>query len=202
MVDEVTSEPAKKPAPPSLSLVQDYVNTTKLLYGQEGLARPDSLGRWLASRGLLDRGDAVSPADFRLAIDLRESLRTLMLANTTGCPDAWAAEVFNRTLEDADLRVHLGADSQPALEPNASGVCRALGVIAATALRAMIDGSWQRLKACANTDCQWCFYDRSPSGSGTWCEMAVCGSRAKMRAYRQRRRGSTDARHRHDRGSL
>ncbi|MFE7121750.1 CGNR zinc finger domain-containing protein, partial [Streptomyces sp. NPDC057654] len=32
--------------------------------------------------------------------------------------------------------------------------------------------------------CQWVFYDRSPAGRGRWCSMAVCGSRAKMRAYR------------------
>ncbi|HEX9030508.1 MAG TPA: CGNR zinc finger domain-containing protein [Streptosporangiaceae bacterium] len=35
-------------------------------------------------------------------------------------------------------------------------------------------------------DCHWAFYDRSPTSSGCWCSMAVCGSRAKSRAYRRR----------------
>ncbi|MEU6854644.1 CGNR zinc finger domain-containing protein, partial [Actinacidiphila alni] len=29
---------------------------------------------------------------------------------------------------------------------------------------------------------------RSPSGRSRWCTMAICGSRAKMRAYRSRTR--------------
>jgi predicted RNA-binding Zn ribbon-like protein len=52
---------------------------------------------------------------------------------------------------------------------------------------AMIDGTWVRLKACLDPDCGWAFYDRSRNRSGHWCEMAVCGSRHKVRAYRARR---------------
>lgn len=191
MADEARSEVAKKPAPPPLALAQDFVNTTKLLYRQEGLASPDLLRRWLSGRRLLERDDALTVDDLRDAIDLRESLRGLMLANTTRRPNAAAIEAFNRIVGDADLRVHLDADAKPAIEPCTNGARRGFGTIASTALLAMIDGSWERLKACANADCQWSFYDRSPSGSGTWCEMEVCGSRAKMRAYRQRR-GAVD----------
>ncbi|MCP9490509.1 MAG: CGNR zinc finger domain-containing protein [Solirubrobacteraceae bacterium MAG38_C4-C5] len=187
MADEARYEVAKKPAPPPLALVQDYVNTTKLLYRQERLASPDLLRRWLSARRLLERDHALTVDDLRDAVDLRESLRGLMLANTTGRPNAQAVEVFNRIVGDAGLRAHLGPDARPAIEPCTSGARGGFGMIASTVLLAMIDGSWQRLKACANADCQWSFYDRSPSGSGTWCEMAVCGSRAKMRAYRQRR---------------
>lgn len=183
-------EPANKPAPQPLALVQDYVNTTKLLYSNEGLDSPELLGRWLTDHGLLERGLALTDDDLREAIEMREALRALMLANITGVTNAWAVETSNRALEDAELRLFLGADARPAVESLADGVPRALGVIASTALLAMIDGSWQRLKACANADCRWSFYDRSPSGSGSWCEMAVCGSRAKMRAYRQRRRST------------
>jgi len=184
---EPTPEAAKKPAPPGLALVQDYVNTTKRLYGQEGLTSPYRLRRWLIGHRLLERNDGVTTDDLRDAIDLREALRGLMLTNTIGGPNAGAVEMFNRIAGRAVLRAHLGADATPAIEPCTGGVPRGFGMIASTALLAMIDGSWQRLKACANADCQWSFYDRSPSGSGTWCEMAVCGSRAKMRAYRQRR---------------
>ena len=48
----------------------------------------------------------------------------------------------------------------------------------------MADGTWRRLKACREDTCQWAFYDRSKNRSGTWCSMAVCGNRAKARAYR------------------
>ena len=51
------------------------------------------------------------------------------------------------------------------------------------------DGSWQRVKACRAGDCLWAFYDRSRNRSGVWCNMAVCGNRAKVRTYRQRSPG-------------
>jgi predicted RNA-binding Zn ribbon-like protein len=50
----------------------------------------------------------------------------------------------------------------------------------------MSDGSWQRVKACRADDCHWAFYDFSRNRSGTWCDMAVCGNREKVRSYRER----------------
>jgi predicted RNA-binding Zn ribbon-like protein len=48
------------------------------------------------------------------------------------------------------------------------------------------DGTWARLKACANDECQWAFYDRSRNHGGAWCEMAACGNKLKNRAFRAR----------------
>ena len=59
----------------------------------------------------------------------------------------------------------------------------AAGILAATA-----DGTWPRLKACTAHECRWVYYDRSPAGRSRWCTMSLCGSRAKMRAYRDRTR--------------
>src|SRR5256885_5523159 len=46
---------------------------------------------------------------------------------------------------------------------------------------AMTDGTWARLKACRNDQCQKAFYDTSKNRSGAWCSMAGCGSRLKDR---------------------
>jgi predicted RNA-binding Zn ribbon-like protein len=54
--------------------------------------------------------------------------------------------------------------------------------------RAQEDGSWARLKVCANVECEWAFFDRSRNQQGSWCEMAVCGNRLKNRQLRARRR--------------
>ena len=59
--------------------------------------------------------------------------------------------------------------------------------IVAIVYEAMVDGTWERLKACPADDCHWAFYDHSKNRSGTWCTMDVCGNRAKVRAYRERR---------------
>lgn len=43
-----------------------------------------------------------------------------------------------------------------------------------------------RLKTCAGPHCGWLFLDTTRNGRRRWCEMEVCGSRAKMRRYRRR----------------
>ena len=57
------------------------------------------------------------------------------------------------------------------------------------AAEAATSGTWDRLKVCSADDCRWAFYDRSPTRSGCWCSMAVCGSRSKSRAFRRRAAG-------------
>jgi len=52
--------------------------------------------------------------------------------------------------------------------------------------RAQADGTWDRMKACAADTCRWAFYDHSRNRSRQWCDMAVCGNRAKARTYRKR----------------
>jgi len=43
-----------------------------------------------------------------------------------------------------------------------------------------------RLRRCQNAACRWIFVDRSRNASRRWCEMAVCGNRAKGRRHRHR----------------
>ena len=43
-----------------------------------------------------------------------------------------------------------------------------------------------RLRHCANPSCGWLFVDESKNHSRVWCDMATCGSRAKMTRYRRR----------------
>jgi predicted RNA-binding Zn ribbon-like protein len=45
-----------------------------------------------------------------------------------------------------------------------------------------------RVKPCPGHNCGWLFLDQTRNGGRRWCEMEVCGSRAKMRRYHQRRR--------------
>jgi len=61
-----------------------------------------------------------------------------------------------------------------------------MGRLLATMYDAMATGTWVRLKACTNDECQWAFYDHSRNRSGAWCTMAVCGNRMKGRAFRRR----------------
>ncbi|MHB8244304.1 MAG: CGNR zinc finger domain-containing protein [Acidimicrobiales bacterium] len=67
------------------------------------------------------------------------------------------------------------------------GVSGALAALVAIVHGAMADGTWVRLKVCQSDRCRFAFYDSSRNRSGTWCSMQVCGNRAKVRTYRQRR---------------
>ena len=53
---------------------------------------------------------------------------------------------------------------------------------------AMAEGSWDRLKACRASDCEWAFIDTAKNHSRQWCSMGSCGNREKARAFRQRHR--------------
>jgi predicted RNA-binding Zn ribbon-like protein len=46
----------------------------------------------------------------------------------------------------------------------------------------------ERLRLCAGTDCAWLFVDRSKAGRRRWCDMAVCGNKAKSRRFNARER--------------
>jgi len=99
-----------------------------------------------------------------------------------------ALTVINDALTRAWLTPVIRDDERIWLEPLAGGVAGALGRILAIVCAATVDGTWARLKACRNDGCQWAFYDASKNRSATWCSMSICGSRTKVRAYRQRRR--------------
>ncbi len=45
-----------------------------------------------------------------------------------------------------------------------------------------------RLRECAAPDCAWLFLDASKNRSRRWCDMSVCGNRAKARRHYRRER--------------
>jgi predicted RNA-binding Zn ribbon-like protein len=171
-------------APESLRLVQAFVNSVDLEEGRDGLAGPAGLEEWLLGHSLLDVATGVSEEERARAVAMREALRALLLANGGAAPDPSALEALDRV--GARLEVRFGPDGAE-LAPVASGVDGALARILAAVYDSMLEGTWLRLKACRNDGCRWAFYDSSKNRSGVWCSMAVCGSRAKSRAYRARR---------------
>jgi predicted RNA-binding Zn ribbon-like protein len=70
----------------------------------------------------------------------------------------------------------------------ASPVEAALGPIALAAVRLFTEGDFDRIRECGGHACGWLFYDRSKNNRRRWCEMEVCGNRAKQRRLAARRR--------------
>jgi len=165
-----------------LDLVQDFVNTRNLMRGTDSLADPVAAQAWLPAppRG---RDDDQQLSELR---DLRETLRRVLLTHTTQEPvEAQAVSRLQQLSAPSELATGVAVDGSCFVQPRRHDdtVSRVFAAI----VEASLNGTWPRLKACANPDCRWVFYDTSRNHSGAWCVMSICGSREKMRSYRQRR---------------
>jgi len=177
-------------APEPLRLVQRFVNTVDIENGVEELDSPTALAARLEEIGASDRRLDCGEADLARALELREGLRHLLLANNGLPASAEDRAAFVRAARTAHLDVRFDPDGAARLVAAAPGVDGALGRIVAVAFTAMADGSWTRLKACRRDVCHWVYYDRSRNRSSTWCSMLVCGNRTKAQTYRRARRAA------------
>jgi predicted RNA-binding Zn ribbon-like protein len=176
-------------APGELELVRDFVNTNDFDEGTELLVTPAKLSEWLAQHGLGVEQTLRQP-DLDRAIELREALRALLLANAGEPLDPTAVKTLNEVAGRVRLLVRFDDDGNSSLDSEKGGIECALGQILAIVHRSMSEGTWPRLKACREETCVWAFYDRSKNRSAHWCSMAVCGNRAKARKYRERHKTS------------
>ena len=176
----------RAPAPAALALVQDFVNTADLEAGRDGLRTIDDLEAFATTHDLT--GLSFQVVDVAAAGRLREALRDLCQAHTGVDVPPVAGAVLDDLIGAAPLRLVLdpagGARAEPA--PGLDGLTAVAARMATGILTAVADGTWPRLKACGAHECRWVYYDRSPAGRSRWCTMSICGSRAKMRAYRRR----------------
>jgi predicted RNA-binding Zn ribbon-like protein len=179
------SEP--KPAPMPLLLVQGFVNTRDLEDGTDLLDVPATAREWLTDSGLLDVAAELSDSEVEHARAVREAIRDLIEPEGAAGEDRLgplrqlaASHRAQLTLVDGGA-IALENSRQGGLD---DGLFELLLIIH----RAQQDGTWSRLKICANDECQWAFFDRSRNQQGNWCDMAVCGNRLKNRELRARRR--------------
>lgn len=204
-----TGPPRIGAAPGQLEIVQRFVNTLDVEAGTDELDSPAALATWLGRHSLgggqggraspppaaehvpdHEAGVAVTAADLRRAVALREALRAVLRSHVAAAgggagPGAVAPELPGIAAA-LRTRLEVGADGRVAVAPAGSGAAAALARILLIVAEAGSNGTWSRLKACSAADCQWAFYDRSPTRTGCWCSMRVCGSRSKSRAFRDR----------------
>ena len=176
----------RAPAPEPLRLVQAFVNTLDIENGVEQLETPDDLEEILvAIRAVPGDAGPFHDGDLRAALDAREALRALALANSgVRLPDH-VGPTLERVARAAHYTLELDG-TRPRLVATAGGVDGALGRILAVVHEATLDGTWPRLKGCPRDVCHWLFYDRSKNASSKWCAMSVCGNRTNTKAYRRR----------------
>lgn len=124
------------------------------------------------------------------AIELREALHAIGTAIAAhekpppaaiaGLERAMVRAARAGRLEWDGTRLAWGLDhTPPRLEMPLWPIIRSAGEV-------LLGGPLDRLKTCAGVNCGWLFLDTTRNGRRRWCEMEVCGSRAKMRRYRHR----------------
>jgi predicted RNA-binding Zn ribbon-like protein len=178
----------KPAAPGRLDVIRRFVNTYDLEDHTDRVGTPEELRAWLSDEGLLGSRARVTPDDVRRAAEVRGAIRELLLTHIGRPLPADAPKTLDAAARRADLGVRFHPDGGSAVEPAAEGVDGAVGEMLAIIAASMADGTWDRLKACAADDCHWAFYDHTRNRSGVWCDMAVCGNRAKVERFRERAR--------------
>lgn len=172
----------------------DFLNTVIIVNGDvvDLLERPADFVSWLKLAGFTVNRKDVSPNDFKKAIKLRETIRTLV--NNWGVNNraVLAAKDFINELLDAQRQTPKliftnGGYSFESPKAKLSSE-EILLAIAKQAAELLVDTPSKRIRKCANDSCVIMFKDTSKSQRRRWCSMDVCGNRAKVAAHYKKSR--------------
>jgi predicted RNA-binding Zn ribbon-like protein len=180
----------KKCEDEALELVRSFVNTLEIDGDErtEAVGDPGALAAWIREHAGVPV-KRLGRDDHRRALELRESLRALLLTHNGVGVESRELEPLRRAGAEAKLAVRLDRAGDVELAPASDGLRAFEEKILLAIAEAQALGTWRRLKACRAEDCHWAFYDSSRNRSGAWCTMETCGNRAKTRRYRRRRKG-------------
>src|ERR1700682_4982257 len=187
----IPEQPNRNAAPERLELGREFVNTVDDEERLDTLAAPSDLKAWLAEKRLIGRQEGVTEAEHRRALDFREALREILTGHTEGQVGSATVRRFDAVVSHIPMRLRVDDPGWVRVAAAGTGFDAAQAELLARVYEAMEDGTWQRLKVCADGTCGWAFFDHSKNRSGHWCNMAVCGNRAKVSAFRQRHAATT-----------
>jgi predicted RNA-binding Zn ribbon-like protein len=191
------------------ALCLDFANT---LYGHGGTPLHEYLRSyrdlviWSRKAGVLDDSDAeklLRRADrqpnealsvFHRAIALRETIYRVFAALVNGAEPknvdlavlnaARTAALAHSRVDRAGKRFAVDWDDETALD-------RMLWQIALSAGELLVSNNLRRVRQCRGETCDWLFVDTSRNQMRRWCQMRVCGNRAKVHRFLRRQRRLT-----------
>ena len=172
----------------------DLVNTEAVdAHGERLELVPDrsALVDWARAAGLIDTDLA---RQCRAAADgrerrllawfrrLRSALRDLL-----ECGDDEAAAALDDAVSAVAVRLSYRFTRQPHQLPlDASGPLERLRLALATSALDVAGLDRSRIRRCGSPRCVLLYYDTTKNRSRRWCDMAVCGNRAKATAHYKR----------------
>lgn len=189
-------------------LVFDFINTVntrKAVPEFEYLKTFDDFLAWSAKAGSI-RGkrlqalreyasvkQRLASEALSTAIGVRENLYELFSAIAAGKPpQAAVVNAFNEKLARAFQKITLKlgvATAEVHFKSEEISLDEPLNSIIKSAFDILTCEDFQRIKECPG--CGWLFLDTSKNGTRRWCDMNVCGSRAKALEYYYRKTKTT-----------
>jgi predicted RNA-binding Zn ribbon-like protein len=145
----------------------------------------------------IDAGDSGFASFLDDALSLREAVHRIAAAIAARqAPDqkdlSFLSSSCARTLAKATLE--MGEEGARWRWPNAEPIAETvLGPIALSAIGLLRESDPKRIKQCPGEHCGWVFFDMTKNGSRRWCEMKVCGNRAKAKAHYRRQKYRAEA---------
>ena len=185
----------------------DFANTSSGRGGPQHLDHlrdPEHVMAWAEHEGVVDeataarmreRLDAGDPAFAALlpdAITLREAIYGVAAAIAG---KQAPAENDLGVIRTACARAIAAAQLAPAADgfrwswPTDPPVPETLlGPVSLSAAGLLRESDLSRVKQCPGEHCGWVFFDLTKNNTRRWCEMAVCGNRAKAKRFAGRRK--------------
>lgn len=190
------------------ALCLDFANTwgDRSDAGKDRLTGYDVLLRWAVGGGELSeaeraelevtarRSDDEATAAMAEAIAVREAIFRICDAVAGDVtPAAADLEVLNEVLESVPQQRLCcgGACCEKRWPDGPTNLRRVLWPVIRSAADLLTSPNAERIRQCEAPDCSWLFLDRSRGGRRRWCDMSVCGNRAKARRYYQRHHQNT-----------
>jgi len=158
---------------------------------QAGLLSRKQEEKWRAE---VERKPRESERVHRRVVELRECLFLLfssIAAGTETAPEVLAE--WNKYLQEALGHYETARKGTGMVWTARSEVQRfesLLWSIIHSAFLLLTGAQSARIRRCASESCDWLFLDTSKRGNRRWCDMTVCGNRAKARRFYQRKKSS------------
>ena len=193
-------------------LAWDFTNTSSargLPAHQEHLRDFDTLMQWVEHARVMPPSDCAhiraalsghprrARRLFERALELRELIWMIGTALAEQRPVAarlldLLSAAHAENLRHAEMRMRLGSYIW-VFDPRRDILAAILGPITLSALTLVMEKDLLRTRRCAGQECGWLFFDTTKNNRRRWCEMRVCGNRAKVRAIRDRQRRAQKA---------
>lgn len=145
--------------------------------------------------GLIERSALVPDAALRAlrdAVELRETLYAVLVAvlKKQAAPAAALAKLngFVQIAAQHARLVESGGRLEWRFDEPGSSLEAPLWAIARSAADLLASDKVAYLRACSSKTCQWLFLDTSKNHRRRWCDMKLCGNRAKVKRFYARKK--------------